>query len=47
LRSMRTGESYLAGDWTNSTGVFSTRRKNGSLQGSNAFRSAFAQTSPL
>ena len=28
-------------------GVFSTRRKNGSLQGSNAFRSAFAHTSPL
>ncbi len=47
LRSMRTGESYLAADWTNSTGAFSTRRKNGSLQGSNAFRSAFAHTSPL
>jgi hypothetical protein len=38
-RSMRTGESYLAADSLNSTGVFSTRRKYGSLHGWSGFRS--------
>jgi hypothetical protein len=37
LRSLRTGESYLAADALNYAGVFSTRRKNGSLQGFRRF----------
>ena len=41
LRSMRrTGESYLGSDSLNPTGVFSTRRKYGSLQGWSGFRSS-------
>jgi hypothetical protein len=42
LRSMRTGESYLAADSLNRTGVFSTRRKYGSLHGWSGFRSSIA-----
>ena len=47
LRSMRTGESYLAADWTNSR-VFSPREeKTGRFRVGTDFRSSFAQTSPL
>jgi hypothetical protein len=42
LRSMRTGESHLGADSHNSMGVFSTRRKYGSLHGWSGFRSSIA-----